>query len=881
MRRTAIFRPEGKPSKALVVGKTKLLLMRFLESCRLQCTVLLSLTHQWVKPIHWILVLIFCLAVAPCQAETIRGMYGVSPGDIENSAQHLLDAHVTAVFVPPLQQTIAQLSKAGFQVYLTLNVFGGSESWKKYPDSVPITASGQAVSSQYGGACPTHVAWREERLALLASWLKEYGTAEGIDGVWLDFVRYPGRWEMAQPEIPDTCYCPRCLELFQIEKGVDLPDTLHGAEAADWIHRHAESKWQQWKKEQISSFVRDARSVVDKAQTTKKITLGVFLVPWTQGERQGAVLKSLAQDATQIGIYADVLSPMVYHVMVGQPVGWIRDISEYFLEMTNKPVWPIIQAPDVAPDEFAGSVQSVSQSGAEGLLVYTFPEMKEKLWPLLRDFKTKKNLLPSPELTMDSEGCKQVSASWQKGDDGTVRDSIYLFQPGIKKSSAMLGIAAGLDRRGVWKAALASCDPGETYRFSADFFREDLKGAAYPEIEVWGQHYLLNTHRIVGQSQSIRVTVQCPPDLKESEKVFSFKNKAPGMTFWMRNPELVEDIPRPVKQDFAGDPHFFPIGAYGANVDSISLMKEMGLNSAVMPMNEHSMDACIHNDMHCLLSVPHDPEKLLMAVNTLADRVLKGRFSFYVNDEPEIRSFPRWKARDIQRILHDRFPGIPTSMAIVRPQSIPDYAGSADFFMLDQYPVPFMPMTWLSESMDQAAASVGRNRLQSVIQAFGGSEWGSSGWPRLPTFEEMNCLAFLSIIHGSQGVYFYSFQIVTANEQGKKDFQRVVARLQKILPWLKRMNYPEPVAIEMLSANRSDPKGHQAVHCAYKKKGSERMLLCVNTLPTYTQAVLTLPEGGEAIWQEFYDGSKIMAVTSTVQIDFLPLEVKVFVSQEK
>jgi hypothetical protein len=567
--------------------------------------------------------------------------------------------------------------------------------------------------------------------------------------------------------------------------------------------------------------------------------------------------------------------------MVGQPVEWVRDISEYFLDMTNKPVWPIIQAADVSADEFSKSVQSVSQSGAEGLLVFTLPEMKETLWPLLKGFEAKKNLLPSPEWTMDSEGDKQAPASWQKGDGGTVRDSRYLFQPGTKKNSGMLGIAAGLDRHGVWKAALPSCDPGKRYRFSADFFREDLKGAAYPEIEVWGQHYLLNTHRVVGQFQNLRVSVPCPQDLKESENAFSFKNKAPGTTFWLRNPELVEDLSRPVKQDFAGDTHFFPIGAYGATADNIALMKEMGLNSAVMPMNEKSLDACIHNDMHCLLSVPHDPEELLLAVNTLADRVAKGRFSFYVNDEPEIRSFPRWRARDIQRILHDRFPEIPTSMAIVRPQNIADYVGSSDLFMLDQYPVPFMPMTWLSESMDQAAASVGRNRLQSVIQAFGGSEWIADGWPRLPTFEEMNCLTFLSIIHGSRGVYFYSFPIISVNEQGIKDFQRVVGRLQKILPWLKRMNHPEPVAIEMLSANRYDPKGNPAVHCAYKENESEQMLLCVNTLPTYTSASLSLPVGGKMVWQESFDGSKALAVNGALQIDFLPLEVKVFVSQEK
>ncbi len=827
------------------------------------------------------LFLVLCCAVVSGRAETVRGMYGIPSADHEKAIQQLLDAHVTSVFVPPHLQTIEQFKKAGFQAYLTLNVFGGAEAWAKYPDSVPITAAGEAISSEYGGVCPTHFAWREERLALLASWLKQFAKAEGIDGVWLDFIRYPGRWEVAQAKIPDTCYCPRCLELFQVEKEVAIPDGLHTAEAAEWIHKHAELQWRQWKKEQISSFMRAARSVVEQAQTTQRLKLGVFLVPWTQGERQGAVLLQLAQDATQIARYADVLSPMVYHKMVGQPVEWVRDISEYFLDMTHKPVWPILQSDSVTAEEFAKAVGSVYQTGAEGIFVYTYPDMKENFWPLLKGFNAKKNFLPNPSFKAIAKKDQQSPVFWQRGNGGIVRDTKYIFQPGTDSKNGMLGITAGLDRQGRWKTTVSPCDPRKTYRFSADFFRENMDGSAYPEIEVWGQEYLLNTHRVSGQFQSLRVSVQCPESLPEPERSFAFKNSFPVATFWLRNPELVEEISRQNKKEMRADIGFFPIGAYGASVENISLMREMGLTSAVMPMNEKAIDACRQNDMHCLLSVPRDTEELLMAIDTMAERIHRGKFSFYVNDEPEIHSFPRWKASDIQKILHDRFPGIPTSMAIVRPQGIPDYAESSDFFMLDQYPVPYMPMTWLSESIDQAAGYVGRNRLQAVIQAFGGSEWSSSGWPRLPTFAEMNCLAFLSVIHGSRGVYFYTFPVITVNEQGKKDFQQVVGRLQKLLPWLEKVNSPEPVTLTMLSANRYDPKGNAAVHCAAKKKESEHMLLCVNTLPTSTQASISLPEGGKAIWQEFYDGSKAMVVNSTLHLDLQPLEVKVFVGSEK
>lgn len=840
-----------------------------------------SFRQQIEKTCLCLFVLIFSSILSPCQAETVRGMYGVSSVDQEKTVQQLQDARVTAVFVPPDQQVIAQYKKAGFQVYLTLNIFGGTEAWKKYPDSVPVTASGKVVPPQDGGVCPTHFSWREERLELLASWLKKNGTAEGVDGVWLDFVRYSGRWEEKQPKVPDTCYCPRCLQLFQTEKGVNIPDNLQTKEAVQWIHNHAELQWLQWKQEQISSFVRDARSVVEESKK-QKIKLGVFLVPWTQGEQQGAVLTQLAQDASQLSRYVDVLSPMVYHEMVGQPVEWIGDISEYFLDMTDKPVWPIIQSGKVSSEEFDKAVQLVSNSGAESLLVFTFPDMRSDLWPFLKSFEGRRNLLPNPGFKVELEGNGQSPWGWQRGNGGTVHDTQNLFQPGKDAKSGIVGIVAGLDRQGSWKAAVPLCEPGKTYSFSADFFREELKGGTdYPEIEVWGQKYLLNTHRVVGQFQPLRVSVQCPANLKDTGSFFSFNNNSQGSTFWLRNPALAEELPRQEKKIFSGNTGFFPIGSYGGSVDNLPIMKDMGLNSAVVPMSRQAMDACVQNEMHCLLSVPHDTEDLLLAVDRLEERIRQGKFSFYVNDEPEIHSFPHWKSLDIQRILHDRFPGIPTSMAIVRPQGIAEYAGSSDFFMLDQYPVPFMPMTWLSASMDQAAGIVGRNRLQSVIQAFGGGDWSSEGWPRLPTFSEMNCLAFLSIIHGSRGVYFFTFPVITSHEQGKKDFRQVISRLQTLQPWLEIINRQESVSVEMLSANKFDPAGNPAVHCAYKEKDSEHMLLCVNAIPTYTQASLSLPAEEKTVWREFFDGSKAMAVNGTLQIDFLPLEVKVFVDSEQ
>ena len=260
--------------------------------------------------------------------------------------------------------------------------------------------------------------------------------------------------------------------------------------------------------------------------------------------------------------------------------------------------------------------------------------------------------------------------------------------------------------------------------------------------------------------------------------------------------------------------------------------------------------------------------------------------AFYVNDEPGIWSFPINRANDINQLIKERFPMCATCMAVVRPRVCRDYRWSADYFMLDQYPVPFMPMTWLSDCMGECTEQLrsprtevsrqklkakraesekvgriegkkvtpvehphvpssgatgqaergpdstgqggleGQNRLAAVIQAFGGKQWEDVGWPRLPTEREMECLAFLSVVHGSRAIFFYTYGIMGKTEEGRQALGRVVGRLNQVYPWLVVENSREQVKVEMLPENRFDPKGRPAVHGCWKRKGNGRIVDC-------------------------------------------------------
>jgi hypothetical protein len=410
----------------------------------------------------------------------------------------------------------------------------------------------------------------------------------------------------------------------------------------------------------------------------------------------------------------------------------------------------------------------------------------------------------------------------------------------------------------------------------------------------------------------------------------------------LRKPELTRfyrfnpSPPVPFKTSFF-DKGFFPIGVWVHDVDNFDKIKRLALNTVLFGGTGEKLkgkvEKCHEIGLRYVISVPTDPDKLPVFLKEISGYVRPYDLAFYVNDEPGIHSFPTGRAMDVNRLIKERFPDCATCMAVVRPQVCRDYLKAADFFMMDQYPIPYMPMTWLSDSMDECVGGleggkvrsiegkkvrelegekrrrlgdkkgVGADRLASVIQAFGGER--RLDHPRLPTWQEMDCLAFLSVVHGSKGIFFYTFSWIGKTEQGRKRLGRVVGRLNRLYPWLVEKNLEGAVNVEMVSANRFDPKGRLAVHCCLKKKGDELLLIAVNTIGTYVEARLILEgekvrrlEGEEGRRgeqqkirreegvkrrkaQEVFSGEDYVVVDEKIRVRFGPYEVKAFLIRDR
>ncbi len=833
----------------------------------------------------WRFVVLVMLLVLVDWGLPVSGVAGAAVGiyGVTKDWQEGAERPVGRVFLPPNRELVKQHRQAGREVFLSLNVFGGRQAWEEFPDSVPVLADGRRLVDvdNHGGICPTHPQWRAGRLARLAELAQDFGGEEGITGIWLDFIRYPGRWEQVEPAIPDTCYCPRCLALFQQDTDSALPGDLlsDGGAAAAWLQQHEPLAWVRWKKQQVTSFVAEARAVLTGARAGVRppVQLGVFLVPWRLSDYDGGVTRLLGQDPAQLAPLVDWLSPMVYHRMVGRQPDWIAEMSRYYRDIAPGRVWPIIQAQEVPTTEFSRAVAAAVSGGADGLLVYNYRSLTSEQWPLLADFAPSVNLIEHATLLPGQEADGDGPAGWQPDARLAGQETAFHYVRDPGRGGPAIGVTTGADHRGAWSTGLPPCVAGAEYLFTGDFFRYDrVDPHAYPELSLWGQTVRLNTHRMFNAYQRLPALVRCPEDGGVGEPWLRFGVTAPEATFWLKEPRL-ERRHEPRQSTWAPPASdFFPLGVYGARTETLDQVKQLGLNSAVVGLNEQHLAACRDSGVHCLLSVPRDPERLLVELDRLAEQLRGGAFSFYVNDEPEIHSFPLSRAEDIQRILNERFPEHTTAMAIVRPQGVQTYRDGADYFMLDQYPVPNMPLSWQADALDEAAAAVGPERLQAVIQAFGGGRYADSGWPRRPTFAEMNCLAFLAVIHGARGLYFYTLPAITDDAAGHDDFARLISRLNSLQSWLAATNDPTAPEVTMVSRYQVDPAGNAAVHCATKTRHNTRLLICANTLATAVTADITPPPDSASLWQSYFTSSTLPVVNNTLRHRFAPHEVAIW-----
>ena len=325
----------------------------------------------------------------PTRRVPVRGIYGGVPQEILDSGRSLREFGIDAVWLGSASITadrLALLRGQGVQVYAEFNTLHVAEDLEMYPDAAPIGADGMVSPPPNGwqGVCPTHGGYRARRMQAFRSLLEQWP----IDGVWLDYHHAHASWEQAEPAMPDTCFCARCLDQFQKATGISLPAVSTRERAALVLGRYREA-WVGWRLGVFTDWVRQFAAIRDQVRPTA--LLGTFHNPWSDSDHGGARLEKLAIDLRAQAAYIDVFSPMPYHARFGhvQDPTWIsrqvRWLGQH-LGVTGAPgerhrIWPIVQISDWGEPVPLTQVDTVLTEGARapatGVLVFAWSGLRK------------------------------------------------------------------------------------------------------------------------------------------------------------------------------------------------------------------------------------------------------------------------------------------------------------------------------------------------------------------------------------------------------------------------------------------------------------------------------------------------------------------------
>ena len=344
-------------------------------------------------------VALVCVSATACIAAegqkrphvAIRGVYGGVPAELLKQGKTLQDYGINAVFMGSggiRTERIVLLKKQGARVFAEFNTMHVVSYLKQHPEAAPVGVDGKICPPPHGwqGVCPTHHGYREFRMKAFRKVLSDFT----VDGMWLDYHHSHASWERAEPHMPDTCFCKRCIVQFAQETKTDLPDVTSPQLPSLLLSKYRD-EWVQWRCDVFTDWVREFRSIID--QTRPKALLGTFHCPWTETEFDGALRSKLAIDLKAQAEYVDVFSIMPYHARFGHhnDPSWISRQTAWLgthLGIQGEPgernkIWPIVQLSDWGEKVPVGQVRSVldhgTRSPATGVMVFRWGTLRKRM----------------------------------------------------------------------------------------------------------------------------------------------------------------------------------------------------------------------------------------------------------------------------------------------------------------------------------------------------------------------------------------------------------------------------------------------------------------------------------------------------------------------
>jgi hypothetical protein len=250
---------------------------------------------------------------------------------------------------------------------------------------------------------------------------------------------------------------------------------------------------------------------------------------------------------------------------------------------------------------------------------------------------------------------------------------------------------------------------------------------------------------------------------------------------------------------------------------------------------------------------------------------------------------------DTLKALHDAIHSIDkahlTSQAdavgTTSPSRYYDFVHSTDIFMPEVYPLRVgvapkqaIPQVIADMKAIQQDLADNGNPVKSIwpiIQYFDG--WG--GWDTMPTFQELRCMSYLSIIHGGNGITWYTYggfdknHGVTSTPETWKNICIVATELNKLQDVFLTEGSGQPVAVTVTDGPQKDAKDYDSINVLYKRLGDKQFLICANSADADVSAKFNA-KGASSCQVWFENRTLPMDGDGTFADVFKPFDVHVY-----
>lgn len=247
--------------------------------------------------------------------------------------------------------------------------------YNEHPEWYMVNGNGESCLEK-----PAYVDWyrflcpsRPEPLEYIAARVSELAEYDQLDGIHLDYIRYPDVIiaESLQPkygivqdrEYPeyDFCYCDVCRNTFKNKTGLDplkLEDPTANVE------------WRQYRYDTISNFVNNKLIPIAR-EHQKEITAAVFPpYNWLRVRQQWPNWN------------LDAVLPMLYHSYYYQGIEWIKEQTEKGIYLTRRrePLYSGLFVSALSPGGLSQAIKASISGGAKGVVLFSARDMTEEHW---------------------------------------------------------------------------------------------------------------------------------------------------------------------------------------------------------------------------------------------------------------------------------------------------------------------------------------------------------------------------------------------------------------------------------------------------------------------------------------------------------------------